>query len=129
MPTCSRGLKKCRKEKEAMAAATLQKEKEAAERLQQEEESKVAAALASSATKEVQTLPLVVSPPLAQNLTSLLTGHVGQERKIFPENGNTLTATDTVANKIGKSPKNKKIKNPNPIKKTRLPSVIAAALP
>ncbi len=112
-----------------MAAATLQKEKEAAERLQQEEESKVAAALASSATKEVQTLPLVVSPPLAQNLTSLLTGHVGQERKIFPENGNTLTATDTVANKIGKSPKNKKIKNPNPIKKTRLPSVIAAALP
>jgi hypothetical protein len=34
MPTCSRELKKCRKEEEAMAAATLQKEKEAAERLQ-----------------------------------------------------------------------------------------------
>jgi hypothetical protein len=40
MPTCSRELKKCRKEEEAMVAAMLQKEKEAAERLQQEEESK-----------------------------------------------------------------------------------------
>ena len=60
-----------------MVAATLQREKEAAERLQQEEELKVAAALALSATKEVQTLPPVVSPPLAPNLTSLLTGHVG----------------------------------------------------
>jgi hypothetical protein len=52
MPTCSRELKKFRKEEEAMAAATLQKEKEAAERLQQEEKLKVAAALALSTTKE-----------------------------------------------------------------------------
>ncbi len=112
-----------------MAAAMLQKEKEAAERLQQEEELKVAAVLALSATKEVQTLPLVVSPPSAPNLTSLLTGHVGQESETVPENGNTLTAVDTVVDEISKSPMKKKSKNLNPIKKTMLLSLIAVALP
>jgi hypothetical protein len=82
MPTRSRELKKCNKEEEVMAAAMLQKEKEAVERLQQEEESKVAAVLALSATKEVQTLPPVVSPPSGPNLTSLLTGHIFLSRKV-----------------------------------------------
>jgi hypothetical protein len=129
MPTRSSELKKFNKEEEVMAAAMLQKEKEAAERLQQEEELKVAAVLALSATKEVQTLPPVVSPPLGSKLTSLLTGHVGQESETVPENGHTSTAADTVADEIGKSPKKKNQKNPNPIKKTRLLSMIAAALP
>jgi hypothetical protein len=117
MPTHSRELKKHRKEEEAMAAAMLQKEKEAAERLHREEESKVPAARASSTTKEVHqtdvtaaALSPVVSPSSAPNLTSLLTGHVGQESETVPENGNTLTATDTVADEIGKSPKKKKLK-------------------
>ncbi len=95
----------------------LQKEKEAAERLQQEEELKVAAALALSASMEdhqtevtAAALPLVVSPPLAPNLTSLLTGCVGRESETVPENGNTSTAADTVANEIGKSQKKKKTK-------------------
>ncbi len=66
--------------------------------------------LASSAIKAVQTLAPVVSPPLAPNLTSLLTGHVGQESETVPENGNTSTAVGTVADEIGKSPKKKKSK-------------------
>jgi hypothetical protein len=56
------------------------------------------------------TLPLIVFPPLAPNLTSLLTGHVGQEGETVPENGNTSTAADTVAGDIGTSPKKKKSK-------------------
>ncbi len=91
-------------------AATLQREKEAAERLQQEEELKVAAALALSATKVVQTLPPVVSPPSAPNLTSLLTGHVGQESETVSESGNNSIAVDPVADEIGKSPKKEKSK-------------------
>jgi hypothetical protein len=110
VPTRFRELEKGRKEEDGMVAAMLQKEKEAAKWFQQEEELKVAAALASSATKEVQTLPPVVSPPLAPNLTSLLTGHIGQESETVSENGNTLTAADTVADEISKSPKEKKSK-------------------
>jgi hypothetical protein len=72
-------------------------------------------------------LPLVVSPPLAPNLNSLLTGHVGRESETVPENRSTLTATDMVADEIGNSPKKKKEKNPNPIKKTMLLSMIALA--
>jgi hypothetical protein len=135
MSTCSKELEKHRKEEEAMAAVMLQKEKVAADRLQQEEESKVAAALASSVTKEVHqmdvteaTLPPVVSPPLAPNLTSLLTGHVGREGETVPENSNTSTAADTAADDIGKSPRIK-TKNPNPIRKEMLLSAIVAALP
>jgi hypothetical protein len=106
------------------------------ERLQQEEESKVAAALASSATKEVHqmdvteaALPPVVSPPSAPNLTSYLSGHFGQDGETVPKNGNTSIAVDTVANDIGKSPKKKRSKTLNPIKKAMLLSLITVALP
>ena len=63
----------------AMAAAILQKEKNA------EKNDGIKAANGDNFTVAVDTsstqvpLPLVVSPPSAPNLTSLLTGHVGQE--------------------------------------------------
>ena len=62
-----------------MAAAILQKEKNAAKK------DELNAANGDNLTVAVNTnptqvpLPLVVSPPSAPNLTSLLTGHVGQE--------------------------------------------------
>jgi hypothetical protein len=64
---------------EAMAAAILQKEKNAAKN------DKLNAANGDNLTVAVNTnptqvpLPSVVSPPSAPNLTSHLTGHVGQE--------------------------------------------------
>ena len=70
---------KRRQDDEAMAAAILQKEKNAAKK------DELNAANGDNLTVAVNTnptqvpLPLVVSPPSAPNLTSLLTGHVGQE--------------------------------------------------
>jgi hypothetical protein len=72
MPTCSKEAKRRRKEEEAMAKATLEREKEAAVRQLQEE-----AAMATTASGKMPRL--VVSPPSAWNLNSLLTGHVGQD--------------------------------------------------
>ncbi len=61
-----------RQDNEAVAAASLQTEKTAA-----------GDGVNPTATVEVKPppvpLPLVVSPPSAPNLTSLLTGHVGQD--------------------------------------------------
>jgi hypothetical protein len=66
-----------RQDAEAMAAAILQKEKHAAKN------DELKAANGDNLTVAVDTnptlLPSVVSPPSAPNLTSLLTGHVGQE--------------------------------------------------
>jgi hypothetical protein len=70
---------KRRQDDEAMAAAILQKEKNAAKN------DELNAANGDNLTVAVKTnptqvpLPSVVSPPSAPNLTSLLTGHVGQE--------------------------------------------------
>jgi hypothetical protein len=93
-----------RKEEEAMALATLAREKEAAERRLQEEE---AAAPAVSGVA----LPLVVSPPSALNLNSLLTGHVSQENKRAQEDGIASKAMEEdLANTTGKPPKRKESK-------------------
>jgi hypothetical protein len=92
------------KEEEAMALATLAREKEAAKRQLQEEE---AAAPAASGV----VLPLVVSPPSALNLNSLLTGHVGQESERAQEDGIASKAMEAdSANDTGKPPKKKESK-------------------
>jgi hypothetical protein len=104
MLTRSKGAKMHRKEEEAMAEGTLAREKEAAERRLQEEE--VAAPVASGVA-----LPLVVSPPLALNLNSLLTGHVGQESERAQEDGIASKAMEEdSANNTGKPPKKKELK-------------------
>jgi hypothetical protein len=61
-----------RQDNKAMAAAILQKEKNAAR-----DDDNLIAAVEANPTQVP--LPSVVSPPSAPNLTSLLTGHVGQE--------------------------------------------------
>ncbi len=83
----SRGLRsqeaaKRRQDEEAMAAAILQKEKDAAKNDGLNE--------AEAVDKNLSPVPLpsVVSPPSAPNLTSLLTGHIGQEvEKQAADNG------------------------------------------
>jgi hypothetical protein len=104
MPTRSKGAKMRGKEEEAMALASLAREKEAAKRQLQEEE---AAAPAASGV----VLPLVVSPPSALNLNSLLTGHVGQESERVQEDGIASKAMEAdLANDTGKPPKKEGIK-------------------
>ena len=62
-----------------MAAAILQKEKNAAKNddLKAANEDNLSVAVDTNPTQVP--LPSVVSPPSAPNLTSLLTGHIGQE--------------------------------------------------
>jgi hypothetical protein len=94
----------CRKEEEAMVEATLAREKEAPERRLQEEEG---AAPAASGVA----LPLVVFPPSASNLNSLLTGHVGQESERAQEDRIALKAMEEdSANNTRKPPKKKESK-------------------
>jgi hypothetical protein len=104
MPTRSKGTEMLRKEEEAMALATLAREKGAGERQLQEEEA------AAPAASEVA-LPLVVSPPSASNLNSLLTGHVGQESERAQDDGIASKAmeADSAIN-TGKPPKKKESK-------------------
>ncbi len=84
-----------------MALATLAREKEAAERRLQEEEGAVPAASGV-------VLPLVVSPPSALNLNSLLTGQVSQENQRAQEDGITSKAAEEdSANDNSKTPKKK----------------------
>jgi hypothetical protein len=68
-----------RQNNETMAAAILQKEKNAAKNdgLNTVNGDNLTVAVDMNPTQVP--LPLVVSPPSAPNLTSLLTGHVGQE--------------------------------------------------
>jgi hypothetical protein len=63
-----------------MAAEILQKEKDAAknDRLKAANENNLNVAVDMNPPAHVP-LPSVVSPPSAPNLTSLLTGHIGQE--------------------------------------------------
>ncbi len=90
-----------RKEEEVMALATFAREKEAAKRRLQEEEAAVPAASGVA-------LPLVVSPPSASDLNSLLTGHVGQESERAQEDGITSKAMEVdSANDTSKPPKKK----------------------
>jgi hypothetical protein len=115
-----------------MAAATFQKEKDAAEKDELEaaiEKDNLNAAAVTPKDVDEQMykdepeivpphepLPMEVSPPSAPNLTSLLTGHVGQE--VGTQAANDTTATDTDINTQVdeqvddnvKSPKKKKSK-------------------
>jgi hypothetical protein len=102
-----------------LAAATLQKEKDAAQKyglkaVIKKENLNVAADMNSPH----EPLPTVVSPPPAPNLTSLLTGHVGQE--VGTQAADDTTATDMDINTQVdeqvddnvKSPKNQKKLSP-----------------
>ncbi len=85
-----------------MAQAMLEREKESAAQKLQEE-----AAKATAAAGMMQ--PMVVSPPSASNLNSLLTGHVGQDTNGTKEEGTALNAKDDeVHGDNGKPPKQKK---------------------
>ncbi len=100
-----------------MAAATLQKEKDAAKKdglkAVIEKDNLNAAA---DMNLPLEPLPMVVSPPSAPNLTSLLTGHVGQE--VGTQAADNTTAKDMDINTQDdkqvddnvKSPKKKKSK-------------------
>ena len=98
-----------RQDDEAMAAAILQKEKHAAKN------DELKAANGDNLTVAVDTnptlLPLVVSPPSAPNLTSLLTGHVGQEEGNQASSDMDINRQDVKqVEDIAKSPKKKKSK-------------------
>ncbi len=87
-----------------MACATLEREKDAAARRLQEEGAKATAAAGMMQL-------MVVSPPLASNLNTLLTGHVGQDTNGTKEDGAVLTTMDDkISGENGKPPKQKKIR-------------------
>ncbi len=94
-----------------MAAAILQKEKNAANN------DELKAANGDNLTVAVDTnptqvpLPSVVSPPSAPNLTSFLTGHVGQEVGNQASSDMNINSQDVEKVKdSAKSPKKKKSK-------------------
>jgi hypothetical protein len=102
---------KRRQDDEAMAAAILQKEKNAAKK------DELNAANGDNLTVAVNTnptqvpLPSVVSPPSAPNLTSLLTGHVGQEVGNLASSDMDINLQEVEqVEDIAKSPKKKKSK-------------------
>ena len=89
-----------RQDEEAMAAAILQKEKNAAK-----------AANGDDTNLTQAPLPSVVSPPSAPNLTSLLTGHVGQEAVNLASSDMDINTQDAEqVEDSAKSPKKKKSK-------------------
>jgi hypothetical protein len=82
MPSCatrSTQAERCRQEDEAMAAAILQKVKDAAKNDRFKGANEDNLNVAVDTNLPYAPLPLVVSPLSAPNLTSLLTGHIGQE--------------------------------------------------
>jgi hypothetical protein len=86
-----------RQEDEAMAAATLQKEKDAAKKdghkaATEKDNLNVVADM----NPPYEPLPMMVSPPSVPNLTSLLTGHVGQE--VGAQAADNTTTTDMGSN-------------------------------
>ncbi len=101
---------------EAMAAEILQKEKDAAknDRLKAANENNLNVAFDTNPPHVP--LPSVVSPPSAPNLTSFLTGHIGQEvRMQAADNGmatdkGSNTQEDEQVDDNVKSPKKKEIK-------------------
>jgi hypothetical protein len=108
---CSKEAANCRKEEEMMAAATLAREKEAAKRRMQEEAVAAQVTLTPTLMALGAVLPLVVSPPSAMNLNSLLTGHVGQESVSTHKDGIASTSMEEdLANSTDKITKNKKAK-------------------
>jgi hypothetical protein len=101
---------------ETLAAATLWKEWEATEKYKQDEAQKAAAPLqmaVKARTAETRPLPAsIVSPPSAPNLTSLLTGHVGQdgETSPAPDISKKVAEPKQQADDAVKSPTKKKTK-------------------
>ena len=97
---------KRRQDDEAMAAAILQKEKYVAR-----EDGNLIAAIEANPTQVPP--PLVVSPPSAPNLTSLLTGYVGQEVGNQVSSDMDINSQEVEQVKeSAKSPKKKKTKRP-----------------
>ena len=99
-----------------MAAAILQKEKNAAKRdgLKATNEDNLNVAVDTNPPHVP--LPSVVSPPSAPNLTSLLTGHIGQEvgmqaadNGIATDKGSNTQEDEQVDDNV-KSPQKKEIK-------------------
>ncbi len=94
-----------------MAAAILQKEKNAAKNddLKAANEDNLTVAVNMNPTRVP--LPSVVSPPSAPNLTSLLTGHIGQEVGNQASSDMDINSQDVeqVEDNV-KSPKKKKSK-------------------
>jgi hypothetical protein len=128
MPTRSKEANRRRKEEEAMAQATLEREKEAASQQLQEE--------AEKAAVSVGLLPLpVVSPPSASNLTSLLTGHVGQDADgskteeepvldVMDDDARVETGKPKKQKKTKKTKPNKDVKDNVAVKKNRRSLVV-----
>jgi hypothetical protein len=109
MPTRSKEAANCRKEEETMAAGTLMREKEAAKRCMQEEAAAAQVTLTAAPMALGAVLPSVVSPLLATNLNSLLSGHVGQESVSVHKDGIALTSMEEdLANSTDEITKNKK---------------------
>jgi hypothetical protein len=106
-----------------MAAATLARGKEATKRHMQEEAAAAQVTLTAVPTALGAVLPLVVSPPLATNLSSLLTGHVGQESVSAHKDGIASTSMEedsaNSTDKITKNKKGKKVKSSKDNKKTK----------
>jgi len=115
-----------RQEDEAMAAAILQKEKDAAtnDGLKAANEDNLNVAVDTNLYHVP--LPLVVSPPSAPNLTSLLTGHIGQDvgkqaadNGIATDKGSNTQEDEQVDDNV-KSPKKKKSKKIKSTKEDKL---------
>ncbi len=101
-----------------MAAEILQKEKDAAknDRLKAANENNLNVAVDTNPPAHVP-LPSVVSPPSAPNLTSLLTGHIGQEvgmqaadNGMATDKGSNTQEDEQVDDNV-KSPKKRNQKN------------------
>jgi hypothetical protein len=119
-----------------MVAATLQKEKDAAKKeglkAVIEKDNLNAAA---DMILPPEPLPMVVSPPSAPNLTSLLTGHVGQEVGTQVADGTIAmdmdinTQDDEQVDDKVKSPNKKKLKKVQSTKEINRQSATVAARP
>jgi hypothetical protein len=124
MPTRSKKAEAHKKEEEAMAAATLQWAKEAAARRQMEDIARTTAETLTHqqpAVHQVINTPsitppleaphtLVVSPPSATNLNSLLSGHVGQEDLGVDADTSTITKDSEATKEKSASSTKKKMK-------------------
>ncbi len=94
-----------------MAAAILQKEKNAAKNDELKAANGDNLNLAVDTNPTQVPLPSVVSPPSAPNLTSLLTGHVGQEVGHQASSDMDINSQDVEqVEDSAKSPKKKKSK-------------------
>jgi len=106
-----------RQEDKAMATAILQKEKDAAKNDGLKAENEDNLKLVVDTNPPQVPLPSVVSPPSAPNLTSLHTGHIGQEvgmqaadNGIATDKGSNTQEDEQVDDNV-KSPKKKNKKN------------------